>query len=46
MRAKHLLKQFLIGIEDIKNIMKLATHGKTNLDDILEKYQDVLFFFD
>jgi len=24
--------------------MKLATHGKTNLDDILEKYQDVHFF--
>lgn len=46
LRAKHLLKQFLIGIEDIKNIMKLATHGKTNLDDILEKYQDKLYSYE
>jgi len=39
--VKHLLKNFLISIEDIKNIVRLSKDGKITFDDVLEKYEDV-----
>jgi len=41
--VKHLLKNFLIHIEDIKNIVRLSKDGKITFDDVLEKYEDVNF---
>jgi len=40
--VKHLLKNFLISIEDIKNIVRLSKDGKITFDDVLEKYEDVI----
>jgi hypothetical protein len=41
LQVKHLLKNFLISIEDIKNIVRLSKDGKITFDDVLEKYEDV-----